>query len=128
MRPCLVRVTINGSLGREAEETFKQFTPEPFAAASLRQVHHAITREGQRVAVKIQYPGIGRAIENDFKLFRTFAKPAQASGHIPKSAIDEIEEQIIAETDYLRETDNIECLAAGAAPLAFVKLPRAVHP
>jgi tRNA A-37 threonylcarbamoyl transferase component Bud32 len=57
-------------------------------------------------------------------LFRTFSKPAQASGHMPKSAIDEIEEQIIAETDYRREADNIEFLADRLAPLSFVKVPR----
>src|SRR5947209_14510806 len=124
MHPSLVRVQIKESLGREPEQIFKQFTAEPFAAASLGQVHHAITHDGQRVAVKIQYPGIGRAIENDFKLFRTFSKPAQASGHIPKSAIAEIENQIISETDYLREADNIEFLAERLAPLAFVKVPR----
>jgi predicted unusual protein kinase regulating ubiquinone biosynthesis (AarF/ABC1/UbiB family) len=124
MHPSLVRVQVKGSLGREPEEIFKQFTPEPFAAASLGQVHHAVTREGRRVAVKIQYPGIRRAIENDFSLFRTFSKPAQASGHIPKSVIDEIEEQIIAETDYRREADNIEFLADRLAPLSFVKVPR----
>src|SRR5207302_748015 len=123
MHTSLVRVQIKGSLGREPEEIFKNFTTEPFAAASLGQVHHAITREGQRVAVKIQYPGIRRAIENDFRLFRTFAKPAQASGHIPKLAIDEIEKQIVAETDYVREADNIEFLANSLAPLSFVKVP-----
>ena len=127
MHPSLVRVQVKGSLGREPEEIIKQFTAEPFAAASLGQVHHAVTREGQRVAVKIQYPGIRRAIENDFRLFRTFSKPAQASGHIPKSAIDEIEEQIIAETDYLREADNIEFLADRLAPLSFVKVPRVLR-
>ena len=124
MHPSLVRVQVKQSLGREPEQIFKQFTSEPFAAASLGQVHHAVTREGQRVAVKIQYPGIRQAIENDFRLFRTFSKPAQASGHIPKPAIDEIEEQIVAETDYLREADNIEFLADRLASLSFVKVPR----
>src|SRR2546423_15232217 len=123
MHPSLARVQIKGSLGREPEEIFKQFTSEPFAAASLGQVHHAVTREGQRVVVKVQYPDIRRAIENDFRLFRTLSKPAQSSGHLPKSAIDEIEEQIIAETDYLREADNIEFLADRLAPLSFVKVP-----
>src|SRR5712692_1053222 len=124
MHPSLVRVQFKGSLGREPEEIFKQFTAEPFAAASLGQVHHAVTREGQRVAVKIQYPGIRRAIENDFRLFRSFSKPAQASGHIPKAAIDEMEQQILAETDYRREADNIEFLAERLGPLSFVKVPR----
>src|SRR2546421_239310 len=124
MHPSLVRVQVKQSLGGEPAEIFKQFTPEPFAAATLGQVHHAVTREGQRVAVKIQYPGIRRAIENDFSLFRTFSKPAQASGHIPKSAIDEIEKQIVAETDYQCEADNIEFLADRLAPLSFVKVPR----
>src|SRR5438128_3813058 len=110
MHPSLVRVQVKASLGGEPEEIFKHFTTEPFAAASLGQVHHAITHDGQRVAVKVQYPGIRQAIENDFSLFRTVSKPAQASGHIPKSAIDEIEKQIVAETDYLREADNIEFL------------------
>src|SRR5437660_5108344 len=123
MHPSLVRVQVKGSLGREPEEIFKQFTAEPFAAASLGQVHHAVTRGGQRVGVKIQYPCIRRSIENDFRLFRTFSKPAQASGHISKSAIDEIERQIIAETDYQREADNVDFFAERLAPLSFVRVP-----
>src|ERR1700704_4492488 len=127
MHPSLVGVRFKGSLGREPEEIFKEFTPVPFAAASLGQVHHAVTREGQRVAVKIQYPGIRQTIENDFKLFRTFSKPAQASGHIPKLAIDELEQQILAETDYRREADNIEFFQEQLAPLSFVKVPRVLR-
>src|SRR5436189_1801014 len=123
MHPSLVRVQVKGSLGREPEEIFKDFAPEPFAAASLGQVHHAVTRAGQRVAVKIQYPGIRQAVENDFKWFRAVSKPAQASGHIPKTAIDEMEEQILAETDYRREADNIEFFQQKLAPLTFVKVP-----
>src|SRR5678816_2634173 len=43
MHPSLVRVQIKQSLGREPEEVFKRFTPEPFAAASLGQVHYAVS-------------------------------------------------------------------------------------
>src|SRR5207302_2628411 len=46
------------------------------------------------------------------------------SHHLQKSSIDENYEQIIAETDYLREADNIEFLADRLAPLSFVKVPR----
>src|SRR5436189_2428554 len=127
MHPSLVRVQVKGRLGREPEEIFKHFTAEPFAAASLGQVHHAVTREGQRVAVKIQYPGIRRAIENDFTLFRTVSKPAQASGHLPRTAIDEMEQQVLAETDYQREADNIEFFAERLALLPFVRVPRVLR-
>jgi predicted unusual protein kinase regulating ubiquinone biosynthesis (AarF/ABC1/UbiB family) len=124
MHPSLVRIQVKRSLGKEPEQIFKTFSPEPFAAASLGQVHHAVTRQGEKVAVKIQYPGIRQAIESDFKLFRTVSKPAQASGHVPKAAVDEIEAQILAETDYEREADNIEFFARQLAPLSFVKVPR----
>ena len=124
MHPSLVRVQIKRSLGREPEEIFKRFTPEPFAAASLGQVHHATTKAGERVAVKVQYPGIRDAITNDVKLFRTVSKPAQASGHFPKVAIDELEKQFLAETDYKREADNIEFFRRELAPLPFVQVPR----
>lgn len=127
MHPSLVRVQIKRSLGSEPEEIFRDFAPEPFAAASLGQVHRAVTREGQRVAVKIQYPGIRQTIENDFTLFRAVSKPAQASGHIPRAAIDEMEQQVLAETDYRREADNIEFFAQRLAPLSFVKVPRVLR-
>src|SRR5207237_8543789 len=106
---------------------FKRVMSAPLADDLICQVDHAVTLEGQHVVVKIQYPDIRRAIENDFRLFRTLSKPAQSSGHLPKSAIDEIEEQIIAETDYLREADNIEFLADRLAPLSFVKVPRVLR-
>jgi predicted unusual protein kinase regulating ubiquinone biosynthesis (AarF/ABC1/UbiB family) len=127
MHPSLVRVQIKQSLGGEPEEIFKDFAPEPFAAASLGQVHHAVTREGERVAVKVQYPGIQQAIANDFKLLRAVSKPAQASGHIPKAAIDEMEQQIIAETDYKREAENIEFFEKQLAPLQFVNVPHVLR-
>jgi predicted unusual protein kinase regulating ubiquinone biosynthesis (AarF/ABC1/UbiB family) len=127
MHPSLVRVQVKASLGLEPEEIFRDFAPEPFAAASLGQVHRAVTRAGERVAVKIQYPGIRQAIENDFSLFRVISKPAQASGHIPKAAIDEMELQTLAETDYRREADNIEFFAQRLAPLSFVKVPRVLR-
>ena len=124
MHPSLVRVQVKRSLGREPEEIFAKFAPEPFAAASLGQVHEATTREHKRVAVKIQYPSIRETVENDFKWFRTVSKPAQASGHIPKEVIDEMERQMLAETDYRLEADNIDFFREKLSPLSFVEVPR----
>ena len=124
MHPSLVRVQVKHSLGREPEEIFEKFSPEPFAAASLGQVHEATTRQHKRVAVKIQYPGIRETVENDFKWFRAISKPAQASGHLPKELIDEMEQQMLAETDYRREADNIDFFRKKLSRLSFVEVPR----
>jgi predicted unusual protein kinase regulating ubiquinone biosynthesis (AarF/ABC1/UbiB family) len=124
MHPSLMRAQFRGSMGRDPEEVFRSFTPEPFAAASLGQVHRAVTRDGAQVAVKVQYPGIRDAIAHDFAWFRAVSRPAQATGHFPKGTIDELERQIVAETDYVREADNLDFFAGKLAPLGFVSVPR----
>nr|BFE27832.1 AarF/ABC1/UbiB kinase family protein [Actinomadura rugatobispora] len=52
-------------LGAPPEELFAAFDREPLAAASIGQVHAATLRDGRRVAVKIQYPGVEEAIRAD---------------------------------------------------------------
>jgi aarF domain-containing kinase len=69
MHGALVRVQIRSVLDRPPEELFDVFEREPFAAASLGQVHRA-RRGGAELAVKVQYPGIERAIQSDFALHR----------------------------------------------------------
>jgi predicted unusual protein kinase regulating ubiquinone biosynthesis (AarF/ABC1/UbiB family) len=123
MHPSLVRAQIRASLGRDPDDLFAEFEPEPVAAASLGQVHRARLRDGRLVAVKVQYPGIRTAIEHDFRWFRNVSRPAQASGHMSKAAIDELEAQIVAETDYRREADNLEFFGRGLAPLPWVTVP-----
>ena len=124
MHPSLARVQFRRSMGAEPEDIFSEFTAEPFAAASLGQVHKAVTREGAPVAVKIQYPGIRESIENDFKVFRTVIRPAQTTGHVPAAAIDEVEQQVLSETDYEQEGRNMEFFRERLAPLSFVTVPR----
>lgn len=124
MHPSLARAQFKAAMGKAPDELFRSFEPEPFAAASLGQVHRAVTRDGERVAVKIQYPGIKSAVANDFKWFRTVSKAAQISKHLPESSIAELEAQILAETDYAREADNLEFFRKRLAPLAFVEVPR----
>jgi predicted unusual protein kinase regulating ubiquinone biosynthesis (AarF/ABC1/UbiB family) len=127
MHPTLVRAQFRTSMGRLPEEAFRRFDPDPFAAASLGQVHRATTHAGRRVAVKIQYPGIRDAAASDFRWLRSVARPAQVSGHVSAAALDELEGQILAETDYCREADNIEFFRAGLQPLGFVTVPTVVR-
>jgi predicted unusual protein kinase regulating ubiquinone biosynthesis (AarF/ABC1/UbiB family) len=126
MHPSLVRAQFRASLGRAPEDVYASFEAEPFAAASLGQVHRAVLRDARLVAVKIQYPGIQDAVANDFRWFRAVSKPAQASGHLPVSAIDELEAQIGAETDYRQEAANLAFFAPRLTPLGYATIPTAV--
>ena len=56
------RDVILRDLGGAPEDVFAEWESEPFAAASIGQVHRATTKGGERVAVKVQYPGIDKAI------------------------------------------------------------------
>jgi predicted unusual protein kinase regulating ubiquinone biosynthesis (AarF/ABC1/UbiB family) len=123
MHPSLALAQFKASVGRSPEQVFKRFDAEPFAAASLGQVHRAVMPDGTCAAVKIQYPGIRAAIENDFRWIRNVTLPAQASGYLPKAVLDEMESQIVAETDYVREADHIEFFKTSLKPLAFVVVP-----
>ena len=123
MHPSLAVAQFKASVGRSPEQVFKRFDAEPFAAASLGQVHRAVMRDGTCAAVKIQYPEIRKAIENDFRWIRNITLPAQASGHLSKLMLDEMESQIVAETDYVREADHIEFFKTALKPLDFVVVP-----
>ena len=92
---------------RAPDEVFAEWEAEPFAAASIGQVHRATTRGGERVAVKVQYPGIDKAIENDLKsvsLLETMIAPIGRAYHT-KETLDEIKAVFLAELDYGREAE-----------------------
>jgi predicted unusual protein kinase regulating ubiquinone biosynthesis (AarF/ABC1/UbiB family) len=124
MHASLARAQFKSALGKYPEEVFREFDPEPFAAASLGQVHRAVTFKGERVAVKIQYPAIRSAIENDFKLLKSATLPTQLTGHVPSALVDEIQRGVLEETDYLREADNLECFRQGLSGLSYLTIPR----
>ena len=108
MHPTLARAQFKSALGKYPEVAFREFDPEPFAAASLGQVHRAVTFDGEKVAVKIQYPAIRSAIENDLKLLRSATLPTRVTGHVPSTLLDEIARGLLEETDYVHEAANID--------------------
>jgi predicted unusual protein kinase regulating ubiquinone biosynthesis (AarF/ABC1/UbiB family) len=127
MHTTLMRAQFKSALGKYPEEAFHSFEPEPFAAASLGQVHWAVTKRGEEVAVKIQYPAIRQAIESDFKMLRTAGFAARLTGHLQASVVREAERGMLEETDYLHEACNLQFFEEHLAPLTFMRVPK-VHP
>jgi predicted unusual protein kinase regulating ubiquinone biosynthesis (AarF/ABC1/UbiB family) len=126
MHTTLMRAQFKSALGKYPDEAFRSFDAEPFAAASLGQVHWAVTKSREEVAVKIQYPAMREAIESDFRALRTAGFAARLSGHLKESVIREVERGILEETDYLKEARNLEHFSKALAPLDFVHIPK-VH-
>jgi len=124
MHPSLARAQFKSSVGKYPEEVFREFDPEPFAAASLGQVHRAITKSGEKVAVKIQYPAIRASIENDFKLLRSATFPGRLTGHTPTSIFEEIQRGFLEETDYVKEGMNLDFFGAGLSEFGYLTVPR----
>jgi hypothetical protein len=124
MHASLARAQFKSALGKYPEELLREFDPEPFAAASLGQVHRGITRSGEKVAIKIQYPAIRSAIENDFKLFRSLTLPGRVTGHLPSALLAEFERGFLEETDYLHEAQNLEFFRKALKGLPYLSVPQ----
>jgi predicted unusual protein kinase regulating ubiquinone biosynthesis (AarF/ABC1/UbiB family) len=95
-------------LGGPPDQLFDRWDPEPIAAASIGQVHRAITRDGQAVAVKVQYPGIAETMAADLDnvaLLRRMLRITAPSQDVD-GLISELRARVLEELDYRREADN----------------------
>lgn len=123
------RKVVKAELGAPPEEIFAEWEREPFAAASIGQVHRATTRAGDRVAVKVQYPGIDKAIENDLKsisLLESFASPL-GRRYQTKETLEEIKEVFLNELDYTREAQNADLFRRIFLDMPDIVVPRVHH-
>jgi predicted unusual protein kinase regulating ubiquinone biosynthesis (AarF/ABC1/UbiB family) len=128
MSPELAAGVISEELGGPPEQVFSEWDPLPIAAASIGQVHRAITRDGQAVAVKVQYPGIAEAIAADLAnvgLIKSLLKMAAPSQDV-NSLIEELRERIGEELDYLHEAENQRQFAAYFAGHPTATVPNIV--
>jgi predicted unusual protein kinase regulating ubiquinone biosynthesis (AarF/ABC1/UbiB family) len=108
-REAAIRV-IESELGEPPSTLFDVFEIDPFAAASIGQVHRARTRGGDWVAVKVQYPGIDTAIENDLKSLGLLESMIAPMGrrYQTKETLDEIRSVFQAELDYRKEAAMLD--------------------
>ncbi len=124
----LAAQVVREELGAPPEELFAEWDPKPIAAASIGQVHRAITRDGRAVAVKVQYPGVGDAIRADLDnagmLFG--AMGMMLPGLEPEPLVEELRDRLVEELDYEQEADNQRLFAEYYAGHPFIHIPGVV--
>ncbi len=102
----LVRKTFKKYLGKYPEEVFDSFENTSHKAASIGQVHVA-TKNGKKLAVKIQYPGVAESISSDLALVKPFAlKMFKMDAKDAEKYFKEVESKLIEETQYLKEVEE----------------------
>jgi predicted unusual protein kinase regulating ubiquinone biosynthesis (AarF/ABC1/UbiB family) len=113
MSPELAAQVVTEELGLPPERAFATWDPEPIAAASIGQVHRAITHDGRAVAVKVQYPGIAETIEADLgnvALLRRMLKITAPSQDVD-ALLAELRDRVTEELDYRSEARNQQMFA-----------------
>jgi predicted unusual protein kinase regulating ubiquinone biosynthesis (AarF/ABC1/UbiB family) len=120
-----IAARIEEELGGSVDELFEYFAREPIASASLGQVHEARTREGLRVATKVQHQDIDEIVRLDLKTIRRIMTIVQ--WFVPVQGLDAYYHQIRGllrqELDFTLEADNIERIAKH-----FTKDSRVIFP
>jgi predicted unusual protein kinase regulating ubiquinone biosynthesis (AarF/ABC1/UbiB family) len=133
--PPMATTLVDDILRREltsGRSAFAAFDEEPMAAASIGQVHRATLHDGRDVAVKVQYPGVARAIREDLantELVATFLRFAtSASGIVfdPRQMAREFAARIAEEVDYRREAANLTAFSDLYRDHPFIKIPEPI--
>jgi predicted unusual protein kinase regulating ubiquinone biosynthesis (AarF/ABC1/UbiB family) len=120
--PLIVR-TFSKYFGKTPDKIFDTFEIKSSNAASIGQVHKA-TKDGKKLAVKIQYPGVAESISSDLKLVKPFA--FRLLGMSEKELdvyMKEVEQKMLEETDYVLEVEQSQKFAEACKSLSNISFP-----
>jgi ubiquinone biosynthesis protein len=124
-----IRKVIDSEFGRPPEDLFDRLDEEPLASASIGQVHRAVLKDGEAVAVKFQRPGIRRIIEVDLEIMLHLATLAERhieelALHRPVKIVEEFARTLEKEIDYNNEATNMERAARNFLDDPHVYIPK----
>jgi predicted unusual protein kinase regulating ubiquinone biosynthesis (AarF/ABC1/UbiB family) len=124
-----VHQVLAGDLGESWRDAFAEFDDTPRAAASIGQVHRAVWQDGRQVAVKIQYPGAGRALLSDFNQLSRVARlfGIIMPGLEVKPLLDELRARVAEEIDYQLEAKSQQAFADAYAGDPDIYVPPVVQ-
>jgi predicted unusual protein kinase regulating ubiquinone biosynthesis (AarF/ABC1/UbiB family) len=128
MSPPLAAAVIEEELGAPPEHAFARWDPRPIAAASIGQVHRAVTLDGRAVAVKVQYPGIAETIAADLRnvaLLRRMLRIAAPAQDVD-ALLSELRDRVGEELDYRREAASQRLMAAYYDGHPTIAIPRII--
>jgi predicted unusual protein kinase regulating ubiquinone biosynthesis (AarF/ABC1/UbiB family) len=127
----MVSSVVKAELGKPHDQLFARFDPEPLAAASLGQVHAAKLLDadgGAEVVVKVQYPGVDKALESDISNAGVLVKGIAMSGETldGRPYYEEIRESLLRELDYLEEAKQNAAFAVAASGFPELVVPKVI--
>ena len=128
-----VHKLLAAELGADPSELFASFSEEPFASASIAQVHFATLHTGEEVVIKIQRPGIRRRVAADLQILKRFAQVAELAKTgrrlSAKDVVADFADNLAEELDFRIEAQSMEAWVSGlhSSPLGRnIKVPN-VH-
>jgi ubiquinone biosynthesis protein len=124
-----VRKVIESEFDQPLENLFDHLDEEPLASASIGQVHRAVLKDGEAVAVKFQRPGIRKIIEVDLEIMLHLATLAERhieelALHRPVKIVEEFARTLEKEIDYKTEATNMERAARHFLDDPHVYIPK----
>jgi predicted unusual protein kinase regulating ubiquinone biosynthesis (AarF/ABC1/UbiB family) len=115
--------TFKSNLGKTPYEIFDEFNPNSVNAASIGQVHVAM-KNGKKLAVKIQYPGVANSISSDLALVKPIAiRMFNLQGKDSDKYFKEVEDKLIEETNYLLELEQSQAVVAACKKIDNLVFP-----
>ena len=119
----LVKKMIRKYLGANPELVFDTFAAQSKNAASIGQVHQA-TKDGKKLAVKIQYPGVADSISSDLSIVKPIAlRMFNLRGKDTDKYFNEVENKLLEETDYLLELKQSQWIADKCRHIPYLRFP-----
>lgn len=119
----LVLKTFKTNFGKTPYEIFDEFNANSVNAASIGQVHVAV-KDGKKLAVKIQYPGVANSISSDLALVKPIAiRMFNLQGKDSDKYFKEVEDKLVEETNYLLELEQSQEVVAACKKIENLVFP-----